>query len=48
MSLFGELLSVVGIAASVYYASQGYTDGLLLVIVILLVGILMVLATRAR
>ena len=36
------------IAAGVFYAIEGWTEGLLLVIVILLAGILFLLATKHR
>lgn len=42
----GAFLSVLGIAAAVYYAIEGYTDGLLLVIAILRAAILFFVATK--
>ena len=47
-SLFGVFLAVLGIALGVYYAINQYTEGLLLVIVLLLAGILVVVSTKAR
>ena len=44
----GVFMAVIGIALGVYYAINQYTDGLLLVIILLLAGILVVVSTRAR
>jgi len=47
-SLFGIFMAVLGIAAGVYFAISQYTDGLLLVIILLLAGLLVVASTKAR
>jgi hypothetical protein len=44
--LVAAFLSVLGIAAAVYFALEDYTEGLLLVIVILLAAVLFVQATK--
>jgi hypothetical protein len=48
VSLLGVFLAFIGVAAGVYYAINQYTDGLLLIIVFLLAGILLVVSTRKR
>jgi hypothetical protein len=42
----GAFLSIQEIAAAIYYAIEDYTNGLLLVIAILLAAILFVVATK--
>jgi hypothetical protein len=44
--ILGTFLAIIGIAAAVVYALSDYTNGLLLIIAILLAAILFVLATR--
>ena len=46
-SLFGIFLAVLGIAMGVFYTLQEYTEGLLLVIISMLAGLLVVVATKA-
>ena len=47
-SLFGMFMAVLGIAVGVYFAINQYTEGLLLVIIFMLAGLLVVVATKAR
>ena len=47
-SLFAIFLAVLGIAMGVFYTLQEYTEGLLLVIIFMLAGLLVVVATKAR
>jgi hypothetical protein len=42
----GAFMAVVGIAAAIYYAIDGYTDGLLLVMALLLAVPLFVVASK--
>ena len=44
--LVGVFVSILGIAAAVYYAVEGYTDGLLLVIALLLAVLVFLVATK--
>lgn len=44
--LGGAFVSILGIAAAVYYAIESYTDGLLLVIALLLAVLVFLVATK--
>lgn len=47
-SLIGIFLAVIRIALGVFYRLQEYTEGLPLVIIFTLAGLLVVVSTRAR
>lgn len=47
-SLFGIFMAVLGIAVGVYFAISQHTDGLLLVIIFMLAGLLVVVATKSE
>ena len=46
VSTLGVFIAFIGVAAGVFYAFERFTEGLLLVIVFLLAGILLVLSVK--